>query len=209
MSGETAQGVDAGALQLDRPCQRARTEGPGSPAPRYAHLRQALGRDCTEGDITEERIAHRHTVEQHQRSAGRIAAQRAQRRALRRSIGRTAVRTAELLETCDRAQRILDPARGYRHQLVTVDDLGIVGRRSGCLLQTAAGHDDHRIILGECWGSGAQRQRQAGTGHQAAKQGHGGRRNRWNAELRGPTNRLQHRAECLEIHTQEGEMRHD
>ena len=173
LSGEAIQRVDPGAFQLDRTRQRACAERPRSAAPRDADLRKPLGRDRAERDIAEEGIAHRYTVEQHQCPTCGIAAQRAQRGPLRRGIGRTAVRPAELLEPGDRGQRVLDPARGNREQLVAVDYLRIVSGRGGGRIETRTGDDDHLVPICVLRGRGFDKgQREGCTGHQIFQNRH-------------------------------------
>ena len=110
LPAETAQRIGIGAGHLDSASQGPRAERAGTAAACHADAGKPFGRDRAEGDEAEERIAHRHAIQQHQRAAAGIAAQRPQRRPLRAGVGRTAVRTAELLEARHRAQRIFDPA---------------------------------------------------------------------------------------------------
>jgi len=138
----------ARALQLDRARQRARAEWPRTAPACDAYPADPLGRQLAEGDITEERIGDRHTVEQHQRPAGRIAAQRTQRDTLRARIAGSAVGAAELLESGHRPQGFLDTARWDGQQLVARDGARGIGRDGGRIFQPLPGHDDHgsRVI---------------------------------------------------------------
>ena len=139
---QQAQVARPRAFQLDRAGHGARAERARPTAARHPHRRQSLGRERAERDIAEERIGHRHPVEQHQAAAGSVAAQRAQRHALRRRVGRTAVRTAKLLKPGHPRQHILDPARCRAGQRLAGQHGHVIGRSGGGLLQRLAGDDD-------------------------------------------------------------------
>ena len=156
------------ADQFDRACDRPRAERTRPATARHPHRRQPIGRKCIERDIAEERIGQRNAVEQHQRPARGIAAERAQRHALRAGVGRAAVGSAKLLETGDVVQHVLDSprripgeartidrdraiggnARRQRQRLAADDDIGVVGRRQHALLRGAAGAETATAISG-------------------------------------------------------------
>ena len=153
--GKAGQLVAGGAGQFDRPCHCARAERTDAAAARHPHDRQAIRDQRAEGDITEKGIGQRHPVQQQQRAAGRIAAQRAQRRALRRGVGRSAVGTAKLLEARNIAQHAFDPARRTVLQPLTIDHHRTIDRCAGGKRQAGASDDDRWSIARRfCHGSG-------------------------------------------------------
>ena len=100
-SSEQAEVRGIGAVEFDRAGQCAGAERPRSAAASDADTVEPFRRDRRQRNIAEERIGHRHAVEQHQRAAGGVAAQRPQGDTLRSWIRRAAVGTAELLKPGD------------------------------------------------------------------------------------------------------------
>ena len=141
-AGEQAEIPGVGAFELDRARDRARAERAGAAAARDDDVAQALGRDRRQRDIAEERVRHRHAVEQHLRPAGGVAAERAQGHPLGRGVGRAAVRPPELLEPGDVLQRVVEPPGAGGGNLLLVERGVVVGRRRRSLREPLAGDDD-------------------------------------------------------------------
>ena len=142
LAGKQRQVAPRRARQLDRPRDRPRTERARPAAARHPHPAEPIRRNRVERDIAEERIGERHPVEQHQRAARGVAAERAQRHALCRGIGRAAVGAAELLEAGDIEQHVLDPARGVPRQPVARDRHRTISGHAGRDGQGLAQHHD-------------------------------------------------------------------
>ncbi len=130
------------ADQFDRPRHCACAERPRAAAARHPHRRQPVTDDRGEGNMPEKRFGHRHPVEQHQRPAGGIAAQRPQRHTLRCWVGGSAVRSAKLLKPGDIAEHIFDPTRGITRQSFPLDHDRSIGRRTRWQRQIAIDDDN-------------------------------------------------------------------
>ena len=162
---EQAQFLRVCAFELDRAGKRARAERTRAAAAGHADVGDLVGHDRRQRDIAEHRIGHRHPVEQHLRAAGGVAVERAQGDALRAGVGRAAVRAAEFLESRDVRQRILDPARGGRDDLLARDVDHIVGGGRRRLIEPAPGDDDDVGVI-RILRHRRCRQRQAGDARQ-------------------------------------------
>jgi hypothetical protein len=141
-AGRRAERRGIAAGELHGAAERAGAERPRPAAAGDAHGAEPLGSQRRERDVAEERVRNGHAVEQHQRPAGGVAAQRAQRQPLRAGVGGAAVRAPELLEPGDRGKRILDPSRSGAGEYVAVElDGGIGGRGRGLPQAVTRDHD--------------------------------------------------------------------
>src|SRR3546814_875917 len=104
------------AHHLDRSGQRARPVHAAAAAARYPHRAETLGIIGRPADPAPERVGLRHSIQDQQRPARRVAAERAQGDALAGRIGRAGIGAPEKLEARHLLQYLVEAPRSRARQ---------------------------------------------------------------------------------------------
>ena len=131
------------AGQVDRTGERSGAEPDASAAAHHPNLGKTAGREGRPVDPAAERIGLRHSIEDHQSTARRVAAQAPQRNALAGRLRAAGIGAAEQLHPRRLLEQLVEPTGWGKPERVFGDHDDVEKTVGPGLGKRTAGHDDH------------------------------------------------------------------